>query len=189
MNISLENWLRKKLEENEKMHDYSISTETVRILIDEYNQISQPPAISWVEFDWNRPETRPTQCKRYLICRKDGKIHWEKWNGSGWAYNHNEIRYWAVIVPPVTNGLALQIEKIIKDNNLTTFQILELSKLREMDIEILDYSINSEDNDLMIKTVDNDILIENYMICERDDVFISIIGKSDSSLDKIEKIN
>jgi len=37
-----------------------------------------------------------------LICRKDGKIHWETWNGSGWAYNHNEVRYWAEIVHPET---------------------------------------------------------------------------------------
>lgn len=59
------------------------------------------PAVScWVAFDWNKIETRPTEYGKYLICRKDGKIHWETWNGSGWAYNHNEIRFWAVIVPP-----------------------------------------------------------------------------------------
>jgi len=45
-------------------------------------------------------ETRPTKYGKYLITRKDGKIHWETWNGSGWAYNHNEIRYWAEIKPP-----------------------------------------------------------------------------------------
>jgi hypothetical protein len=36
-----------------------------------------------------------------LICRKDGKIHWETWNGCGWAYNHNEIRFWANILSPL----------------------------------------------------------------------------------------
>jgi hypothetical protein len=54
----------------------------------------------WVAYDWNKPETRPQKYGKYLICRKDGKIHWETWNGSGWAYNHNEIRYWAEIKPP-----------------------------------------------------------------------------------------
>jgi hypothetical protein len=54
----------------------------------------------WMAFDWNKIETRPTEYGKYLICRKDGKIHWETWNGSGWAYNHNEIIFWAVIVPP-----------------------------------------------------------------------------------------
>jgi len=54
----------------------------------------------WVAFDWDKPETRPKKYGKYLICRKDGKIHWETWNGSGWAYNHNEIRYWMEVKPP-----------------------------------------------------------------------------------------
>ena len=59
------------------------------------------PAVScWVAFDLMKIETRPAEYGKYLVCRKDGKIHWETWNGSGWAYNHNEIRFWAVIVPP-----------------------------------------------------------------------------------------
>jgi len=47
--------------------------------------------INWVAFDWIKIETRPTKYGKYLITRKDGKIYWETWNGSGWAYNHNEI--------------------------------------------------------------------------------------------------
>ena len=35
--ISLENWLRNKLSENEEMHDYSVATDTIRCWIDEYN--------------------------------------------------------------------------------------------------------------------------------------------------------
>lgn len=54
----------------------------------------------WVKFDFNSQANRPQEYGKYLICRKDGKIHWETWNGSGWAYNHKEIRYWAKIVPP-----------------------------------------------------------------------------------------
>tara|TARA_R110001599_G_scaffold332511_1_gene548001 strand:- start:42548 stop:42874 length:327 start_codon:yes stop_codon:yes gene_type:complete len=59
-----------------------------------------PCVINWVAFDWMKIETRPTKYGKYLITRKDGKRHWETWNGSGWAYNHNEIRYWAEIKPP-----------------------------------------------------------------------------------------
>ena len=66
----------------------------------ETKPLKQPAVSCWVAFDWNKIETHPTEYGKYLICRKDGKIHWETWNGSGWAYNHNEIRYWAVIVPP-----------------------------------------------------------------------------------------
>lgn len=40
MENSLENWLREKLNEVEKMHDYGVATETVRCWIDEYNQLT-----------------------------------------------------------------------------------------------------------------------------------------------------
>lgn len=58
-------------------------------------------AMCWVEFDRNKPKTHPTEYGKYLICRKDGKIHWETWNGSGWAYNHKEIVCWAKIASPL----------------------------------------------------------------------------------------
>jgi hypothetical protein len=66
----------------------------------EQEQLRIGAVSGWVSYDWNKPETRPPKYGKYLITRKDGKIHWETWNGSGWAYNHNEIRFWAVIVPP-----------------------------------------------------------------------------------------
>lgn len=37
MNISLENWIRNKLQENEEMHSYEVATESIRCLIDDYN--------------------------------------------------------------------------------------------------------------------------------------------------------
>jgi len=54
----------------------------------------------WVAFSFENTDTHPPEPSKYLICRKDGKIHWETWNGSGWAYNHNEIKYWALIILP-----------------------------------------------------------------------------------------
>jgi transcriptional regulator with XRE-family HTH domain len=60
-------------------------------------------AYQWIAFDFNVLETRPKKYGKYLICRKDGKIHWETWNGSGWAYNHNEIRFYAKITNPILN--------------------------------------------------------------------------------------
>jgi hypothetical protein len=41
MKISLENWLRNKLQENEEMHDFSVATDTVRCWIDEHKQLTQ----------------------------------------------------------------------------------------------------------------------------------------------------
>jgi hypothetical protein len=60
------------------------------------------PALSyWVEYDFNNLTTHPIDKGiKYLVCRKDGKIHWETWNGCGFAYNNNEIRFWAKILKP-----------------------------------------------------------------------------------------
>ena len=54
----------------------------------------------WVPYDFNVISNRPPLYGRYLVCRKDGKVHWETWNGTGWAYNNNEIRYWLIIPEP-----------------------------------------------------------------------------------------
>lgn len=59
MNISLENWLRNKLQENEEMHDYAVATETVRCWIDEYEQLSQHDVIK-------------TVCEHEFITIRDG---------------------------------------------------------------------------------------------------------------------
>ena len=37
--MDLEKWIRNKLSENEKMHDYAVSTESVRCWIDEHNKL------------------------------------------------------------------------------------------------------------------------------------------------------
>lgn len=55
----------------------------------------------WIPFDSNDSRSHPIEYDRYFVCRKDGKIHLETWNTSGWAYNHNEIRFWAYIISPI----------------------------------------------------------------------------------------
>ena len=82
------------------IHEPKKLTEAIDIVLSEVKKFRLGAVSCWVAFDWNKIETRPTEYGKYLICRKDGKIHWETWNGIGWAYNHNEIRFWAVIVPP-----------------------------------------------------------------------------------------
>lgn len=44
---------------------------------------------------------KPVKYGKYLVCRKDGKIHFEKWNNTGWAYNNNSIIAWAEILNPI----------------------------------------------------------------------------------------
>jgi|GEM_PF-2275584 len=57
-------------------------------------------APEWIEYNKDDKDTYPPKYNRYLISRKDDKIHWEIWNGMGWAYNGNEIRYWMRIALP-----------------------------------------------------------------------------------------
>lgn len=91
--------------ENWDKHDYQLarySFEDIEevLLAYEEEQLRLGVVINWVAFDFYKLETRPPKYGKYLITRKDGKIHWETWNGSGWAYNHNEIICWAEIKPP-----------------------------------------------------------------------------------------
>lgn len=59
-------------------------------------------AYKWIPYD--RETSHPTEYGKYFVRRKDGKIHWETWNGSGWAYNGNVITHFAVIYPPDKNN-------------------------------------------------------------------------------------
>jgi hypothetical protein len=59
------------------------------------------PYISeWNEYNFTDKTTRPTKSGKYLIVRKDGKVHWETWNGMGWAYNNDVIIGWMDIAEP-----------------------------------------------------------------------------------------
>lgn len=56
----------------------------------------------WVEYDFNVLESRPPEYGKYFVHRKDGKVHWETWNGSGWAYNEKVITHWRKVLPPAS---------------------------------------------------------------------------------------
>ena len=66
--------------------------------------------MNWIYFKYDDEDfVKPQEYGRYLVCRKDGKIHMETWNGTGWAYNHTVIRFYLSIVPPIIrrNGLII----------------------------------------------------------------------------------
>ena len=56
--------------------------------------------ITWTKYDFNKIESRPKEYGRYFVMRKDGKIHWEVWNSTSWAYNEKSIKWWAKIELP-----------------------------------------------------------------------------------------
>lgn len=49
---------------------------------------------------WATIDEKPNKYGKYFVRRKDGKVHWETWNGSGWAYNGNSITHWSEIIMP-----------------------------------------------------------------------------------------
>jgi len=67
-----------------------------------YNK--QPNAIvEWIVYDWNDKLSRPPAPGRYLIYRKKcNKMHFEMWNGNGWAYSNNDCSHWCEVFPPCT---------------------------------------------------------------------------------------
>ena len=55
---------------------------------------------TWIKYSWENPISHPPAYGNYFVHRKDGKVHWEIWNGASWAYNHNSITFWAKITTP-----------------------------------------------------------------------------------------
>ena len=56
----------------------------------------------WVPYDKDdQVEKRYIGPGKYLVCRKDGKIHFEMFNGTGWAHNEKSIIFYADINSPI----------------------------------------------------------------------------------------
>lgn len=53
---------------------------------------------NWVAFINNTPKTWPSKYGRHLVWTSDEKAQWELWNGTTWAYNHNDIKYYCEII-------------------------------------------------------------------------------------------
>jgi len=55
---------------------------------------SNGSGVLWRPYILGDSSSYPKQPKKYLVKRKDGKIHFEMYNGTGWAYNNNSITDW-----------------------------------------------------------------------------------------------
>lgn len=110
MEISLENWLRNKLQENEEMQDYSVATDAVRAWIDEYNHSHQSPASlpsEWISVKDRLPENHSrVLCYALLenayvevVCLFDKDSAFYRWIYEG---REVDVTYWAPIILPPT---------------------------------------------------------------------------------------
>ena len=50
--VSLKNYLRDKLHQQEEMHDYSVATETVRVWIEQYESPKEEKEVAECEHEW-----------------------------------------------------------------------------------------------------------------------------------------
>lgn len=55
----------------------------------------------WIDYDKGNIETYPEKAGRYLVQRSDGKIHFENWNNTGWAYNNKVIVCYMPVHPRI----------------------------------------------------------------------------------------
>ena len=81
-------------------HNGDLSEYGAISLMGEVVRLENQTPIKWISYNWDNPLSHPKQYDKYLVQRKDGKIHWETWNGSGFAYNGNVITHWAIITKP-----------------------------------------------------------------------------------------
>ena len=52
-----------------------------------------PPSLMAIEYTGTPAQKKEIPYGRYLVMRKDGKMHLETFNGTGWAYNNNSITW------------------------------------------------------------------------------------------------
>lgn len=70
--------------------------------------------MSWIKYDWDRIESRPTHAGRYLVYRQNcDKWHQEVWNGNGWASNNNDISHYIDVITPKKYDIRHLIKNLI----------------------------------------------------------------------------
>lgn len=86
-------------EEVQRAWDETKALDLVGPTVEEFLRL-QPAATPWRRYRKEDKETHPQKYGKFLVCRKDGKIHFEVWNNTGFAYNNNIIEFWAEVIPP-----------------------------------------------------------------------------------------
>ena len=83
-------WLEKHEKYKSFLDLYENLPHFLSILEDYYEWRQSEEGLPWVDY----PKVCPEEYGKYIIQRKDGKMHIETWNGIGWAYNGKSIVKW-----------------------------------------------------------------------------------------------
>lgn len=81
-------------------HNGDLSEYGVFSILAEIKSLENQNIQKWIQYSWENPFSHPPAYGNYFVHRKDGKVHWEIWNGSGWAYNEKVITHWSKINTP-----------------------------------------------------------------------------------------
>ncbi len=99
MNISLENWLRDKLDENESMHDFAVATETIKCWIDEFKELNKPDVTRWVAVSERLPKLGKVTDVYISAGYRLTNYTWEDYNLQS-SFMPHEITHWLPIPEP-----------------------------------------------------------------------------------------
>lgn len=91
----------------------ALADKTLKVLLEAYGHV--PPKLiekickifetyTWVKYNWENVLTHPPRYGKYFICRKDGKVCQEIWNGVSWAHNGPEVTCWLEVKDPYPSG-------------------------------------------------------------------------------------
>lgn len=51
--------------------------------------------MNWTEYSWENKDSHPPYLGRYLIYRRGcDEMHFERWNGNGWASSNIDCTHW-----------------------------------------------------------------------------------------------
>ena len=81
-----------------------MNTQVIKNKLDKYMETATPEQVVKefedlgvkfliTQFNIQEYTNQKLPCGKYLVVRKDGKIHFEVYNGTGWAYNDNSITH------------------------------------------------------------------------------------------------
>lgn len=90
--------IKKEIERLKRNGDISEYAECS--LLAEVKALGNQSTQNWIKYSWDDLISHPIEYGKYFVHRKDGKVHWETWNGIGWAYNDNVITDWCKITNP-----------------------------------------------------------------------------------------